>query len=85
MLTLAQPTRCAITEISYGKAFSGFSQDFTTGLIGLEADEAQGYRRYIQLKTEHPFTTIRDIYVSHNEAHNAVLRQRYSAYRHLDL
>jgi len=44
----------------------------------------QGNRRVEWTKVEHPFTVISpeyDVHANHNEAHNAALRRRCSAYR----
>ncbi len=45
---------------------------------------SQGQRRVVWLKTEHPFTAISpmsEVHANHNEAQNAALRRRCSAYR----
>ncbi|ABW32710.1 hypothetical protein AM1_D0215 (plasmid) [Acaryochloris marina MBIC11017] len=45
---------------------------------------SQGNRRVEWVKAEHPFTAMStgsEVYANHNEAHNAALRRRCSAYR----
>lgn len=50
----------------------------------MKVKESQGNRRVEWVNTEHPFTAISpgsEIHANHNEAHNAALRRRCSAYR----
>ena len=52
--------------------------------VAIKIKGSQDHRRVEWLKTEHPFTAISptaEVHANHNEAHNAALRRRCSAYR----
>jgi hypothetical protein len=52
--------------------------------VAMKIKGSQGRRRIEWVKTEHPFTAIspaNEVHANHNEAHNAALRRRASAYR----
>lgn len=52
--------------------------------VAMKVKGAQGNRRVEWVKVEHPFTAISpasEVHANHNEAHNAALRRRCSAYR----
>lgn len=52
--------------------------------VAIKIKGSQGQRRVVWLKTEHPFTAISsktEVHANHNEAQNAALRRRCSAYR----
>lgn len=52
--------------------------------VALKIKGSQGRRRIEWVKTEHPFTAIspsNEVHANHNEAQNAALRRRASAYR----
>ena len=52
--------------------------------VAIKTKGSQGNRRVEWVKTEHPFTTIspkHEVHANHNEAQNAALRRRASAYR----
>lgn len=52
--------------------------------VAMKIKGSQGRRRIEWLRDEHPFTAISpndDVHANHNEAHNAAIRRRCSAYR----
>lgn len=52
--------------------------------VAMKIKGSQGQRRIEWVKTEHPFTAISspsEVHANHNEAQNAALRRRVSAYR----
>ncbi len=52
--------------------------------VAMKIKGSQGQRRVEWVRAEHPFTAIsptRDVHANHNEAQNAALRRRASAYR----
>lgn len=52
--------------------------------VAMKIKGSQGHRRVEWVKVEHPFTAISpssDVHANHNEAQNAALRRRCSAYR----
>lgn len=52
--------------------------------MAIKVKRSQGHRRVEWLKAEHPFTAISpmsEVHANHNEAQNAALRRRCSAYR----
>lgn len=52
--------------------------------VGMKIKGSQGKRRVEWVKSEHPFTAISaasEVHANHNEAQNAALRRRASAYR----
>lgn len=52
--------------------------------VAMKVKGSQGQRRVVWVKTEHPFTAISpmaEVHANHNEAQNAALRRRCSAFR----
>lgn len=52
--------------------------------VAIKIKGSQGQRRVVWVKPEHPFTAISpmaEVHANHNEAQNAALRRRCSAYR----
>jgi hypothetical protein len=52
--------------------------------VAIKIKGSQGQRRVVWIKPEHPFTAISpiaEVHANHNEAQNAALRRRCSAYR----
>lgn len=52
--------------------------------VAIKIKGSQGQRRVVWLKVEHPFTAISptaEVHANHNEAQNAAIRRRCSAYR----
>jgi len=52
--------------------------------VAIKIKGSQGQRRVVWIKSEHPFTAISpmaEVHANHNEAQNAALRRRCSAYR----
>lgn len=52
--------------------------------VAMKIKGSQGQRRVEWVKVDHPFTAISpqsEVHANHNEAHNAALRRRCSAYR----
>lgn len=68
------------TSSAYGKR-----KVWREGLeVAMKIKGSQGQRRIEWVKTEHPFTAISplsEVHANHNEAQNAALRRRASAYR----
>lgn len=52
--------------------------------VAMKIKGSQGRQRVVWVKPEHPYTAmspVHDVHANHNEAHNAALRRRASAYR----
>jgi hypothetical protein len=52
--------------------------------VAMKIKGSQGLRRVVWVRPEHPYTAISplaEVHANHNEAHNAALRRRCSAYR----
>ena len=52
--------------------------------VAIKIKGSQGQRRVVWLKVDHPFTALSpasEVHANHNEANNAALRRRCSAYR----
>lgn len=52
--------------------------------VAMKVKGSQGLRRIVWVRPEHPYTAVSplaEVHANHNEAHNAALRRRCSAYR----
>ncbi len=52
--------------------------------VAMKVKGSQGLRRVVWVRPEHPYTAVSplaEVHANHNEAHNAALRRRCSAYR----